>query len=208
MLVYKFISQEWGLETLKTKKVKVSDFEELNDPFELLSMSLEDRHQRNRLKNKKTEFSKKFGLICFSKNWRNPVMWSHYADSHKGIALEFDIPCTELKEITYKPVRETDLNAPFEKIASIKFSHRRYEAEIRKFVPLNGRADKTFLDFGNSLQLQKVILEPDYDPIDIPCSRKLQRRREENGVQFITSRLAFKSFQVVHQRNKKQWKKL
>ncbi len=30
------------------------------------------------------------GVTCFSENDNNPVMWSHYADSHKGIILEFN----------------------------------------------------------------------------------------------------------------------
>lgn len=31
-----------------------------------------------------------FGITCFSRNQRNMKMWSHYADSHKGVCLVFD----------------------------------------------------------------------------------------------------------------------
>lgn len=31
------------------------------------------------------------GICCFSKEKDNILMWSHYADSHRGICLEFDI---------------------------------------------------------------------------------------------------------------------
>ena len=31
------------------------------------------------------------GVSCFSKSKENILLWSHYADSHKGICLEFDI---------------------------------------------------------------------------------------------------------------------
>jgi hypothetical protein len=31
-----------------------------------------------------------FGITCFSRNPRNMKMWSHYADSHKGVCLVFD----------------------------------------------------------------------------------------------------------------------
>jgi len=32
----------------------------------------------------------KLGLLCFSRNWHNPVLWSHYADKHRGICPGFD----------------------------------------------------------------------------------------------------------------------
>jgi hypothetical protein len=30
------------------------------------------------------------GIYCVSTNYDDVLMWSHYADSHKGICLEFD----------------------------------------------------------------------------------------------------------------------
>lgn len=30
------------------------------------------------------------GVICFTRTMRHPLMWSHYADSHRGVLLEFD----------------------------------------------------------------------------------------------------------------------
>ncbi|WP_115462136.1 DUF2971 domain-containing protein [Winogradskyella aurantiaca] len=32
---------------------------------------------------------KSIGVTCFSENYNNTLMWSHYADSHKGLVLEF-----------------------------------------------------------------------------------------------------------------------
>jgi hypothetical protein len=37
------------------------------------------------------DLNSKIGLLCFSSTPREPTLWSHYAESHKGIALEFDI---------------------------------------------------------------------------------------------------------------------
>lgn len=36
------------------------------------------------------ENTKEFGICCFSKSNDNIHMWSHYADSHKGICVEYD----------------------------------------------------------------------------------------------------------------------
>lgn len=32
------------------------------------------------------------GVCCFSKRLSNSLMWSHYADSHKGVSLYYEIP--------------------------------------------------------------------------------------------------------------------
>jgi len=36
------------------------------------------------------ENTKEFGICCFSRSNNNIHMWSHYADCHKGICLEYD----------------------------------------------------------------------------------------------------------------------
>ena len=33
---------------------------------------------------------KKFTVSCFSANFDNTLMWSHYSDNHKGICVEFE----------------------------------------------------------------------------------------------------------------------
>jgi hypothetical protein len=58
------------------------------------------------------------GISCFSKRINNILMWSHYADSHKGICLIFDkvelmqelqkkYPGIELIDITYNEILPT-----------------------------------------------------------------------------------------------------
>lgn len=31
------------------------------------------------------------GVFCLSQSWRSVLMWSHYADHHKGICIEYDV---------------------------------------------------------------------------------------------------------------------
>lgn len=45
------------------------------------------------------------GVFCFSENDLNLLMWSHYADQHKGIVLQFDI-AHDLK--TFLPVTKVE----------------------------------------------------------------------------------------------------
>jgi len=53
-----------------------------------------------------TEIRKQFdqrGVLSFSATWQSVLMWSHYADEHRGICLEFDT--TELPHDRLAPVR-------------------------------------------------------------------------------------------------------
>ena len=87
MRVYHFINDKYGLKDLAERHLKIARIMEINDPFEFLGVDLSDRDFRRAMKETKEDLSKSNGLLCFSKNWKNPVLWGHYADKHRGIAL-------------------------------------------------------------------------------------------------------------------------
>lgn len=67
-----------------------------------------------------TSFSKRFSTIaCFSEDVKSILMWSHYADSHKGFALEYDF-------------RPTLSSIPLERGAlyPVVYSDERYDASL------------------------------------------------------------------------------
>ena len=45
------------------------------------------------------------GVCCYSVNADNPLMWSHYANSHRGVCLRYRIPATYFME-RYPPSAE------------------------------------------------------------------------------------------------------
>ena len=48
-------------------------------------------------------------MSCFSKSNKSLLMWSHYADSHKGVCIEFDRP-EEAKDVQYsKKIQNFDI---------------------------------------------------------------------------------------------------
>lgn len=66
-----------------------------------------------------TSFSKRFSTIaCFSEDVKSILMWSHYADSHKGFALEYDFRTTQ--------------SMPLERGAlyPVVYSDERYDASV------------------------------------------------------------------------------
>ncbi|PVX29071.1 hypothetical protein DD559_06760 [Sphingomonas pokkalii] len=55
----------------------------------------------------KREFGSR-GVLSFGTTWNSPLMWSHYADQHKGICLEYSttaMPHPDLKPVNYNAGR-------------------------------------------------------------------------------------------------------
>ncbi len=53
------------------------------------------------------EISKK-GVLSLSEKWNCPLMWSHYADEHRGLCIEYDMTdhdCKNIKPVDYKQPR-------------------------------------------------------------------------------------------------------
>jgi Protein of unknown function (DUF2971) len=49
---------------------------------------------------------RRFRLLSLCAEAENPLLWSHYADSHRGVALEFDASFTaEVPFVAAKPVK-------------------------------------------------------------------------------------------------------
>src|ERR1700731_4449263 len=90
--VYKFISAQYGLSALQNRRLKLSTIDDLNDPFDLCSIDTTNPVIEHALEAHIKHFRQSKGLLCFSRNWDNLLLWSHYAASHTGLCLGFDIP--------------------------------------------------------------------------------------------------------------------
>ena len=73
--VYYLTSSEHAISDIAFGRLKVARFSDLNDPFELLSLSFRDSPVRQRVRDFKEVYNEKIGLLCFSQNWTNPVLW-------------------------------------------------------------------------------------------------------------------------------------
>jgi DUF2971 family protein len=173
MCVYKFLSVKFALKDLAERRIKLSEFGDMNDPFELMGSQWADPFVDRLL----TSYAQNLGVLCFSKNWCNPLLWSHYADKHKGICLGFDIPEGAGETPIYVDRRER-LNPEilFEAIRTgrsqmaeqqiprkllLKFEDWRYEDEVRLFARLDGKpVDFSYFDFGTNMVLCEVIAGP------------------------------------------------
>lgn len=146
MRAYHFVKADYGFEDIRLRRLKVATFDELNDPFELLGFNLRDKTLRRGLPVVKERAGEKMGLLCFSRNWHNPVMWSHYGDRHTGLCLGFEVPDHGMLKVMYSrrrvPVALEDFERPSRDMDFVltclftKYSHWRYEDEVRLLVRL------------------------------------------------------------------------
>jgi hypothetical protein len=54
------------------------------------------------------------GVFCLSSRYDSPLMWSHYADQHRGICVEFDVsklPAGTIRGVRYGDSREVRASA-------------------------------------------------------------------------------------------------
>jgi len=202
MRVYHFLNSEYGLKDLREKRLKVSSIMQLNDPFEFLGIDLANPVLRKSMKLEKKKLAKQVGLICFSRNWQNPVQWAHYANNHKGICLGFDIPDDLLETVTYVEERITAQNVPeadnIAKLLTTKFSHWSYEEESRMFVDLGELGEGFhYKSFSESLTLKQVIIG---SRSGTTKGKIVESYGSEKEIEIFKARAAFKSFKIVSNR--------
>lgn len=212
MRVYKFYNKKFGLEAIKKQRLKITTLKDLNDPFEFQALYSDDKKNRDALARSVKKTFEKVGIICFSKSWSNPVLWSHYAECHKGLALGFDVPDKNIHKVIYKSNRvKTSIlreapnsilsHEPHQKAMKTKYKHWKYEDEARLFCALNDIDSDTGLYFESfellGIDLKEVILGALYEPEN---DSQIKEQLSKEKIKVKTSRLASKSFSIVPQR--------
>jgi Protein of unknown function (DUF2971) len=200
MRIYHFLNEKYGKDDIQRKRLKISRLMDLNDPFEFLSADLSNREMRKVLRETKLSVADRYGIICFCKTWRNPVMWGHYADRHRGICLGFDVADHLAMDVEYVESRldwPNEVNHDFvEKLLRTKFLHWSYEEEVRLHCTLE-EEEKGFYfkEFSDEIILKEVILGSE-------CSLTIKEVKsilgnESGHVSVFKSRPAFTKFEIV-----------
>lgn len=211
MRVYHFLNREYGLKDLSERRLKIATFDDVNDPFELLPICA-DADERRRFQSARADMAKLIGLLCFSRHWNSPVQWSHYADSHKGLCLGFDLPDDALTAVRYSPRRlranwaaisgtKAESVAELKKWFTTKYIHWEYEAEERAFIILSGYLPENglyFVPFDDETRLAEVIVGHRSDITRADIAEALGEHA--TGVEVFKARLAFHTYRVVRQR--------
>jgi hypothetical protein len=91
-------------------------------------------------------YLKNYGICCFSERKDSIIMWSHYADSHKGVCIGFntaELSFNEIDRIVYQSAFPEinwlrNLNQSFKNMILTKSIEWAYEKEIRIIEPIKG----------------------------------------------------------------------
>jgi len=216
MRVWHFVNAKYGLDDIRRRRLKIALISDLNDPFEFLAFELSSKNLRRALEGTKDTMARTKGLLCFSRDWRNPVQWSHYADRHRGICLGFDVPDSLLVQVSYTAERlAVEVDKLFDggpigestmlTLLSTKYEHWKYENEVRCFLGLEDKDPESglyFADFSDKLRLLEVI---------VGARSGLSRRDITDALGSLTNveafkaRPAFKTFTVVRNRDASLW---
>jgi hypothetical protein len=218
MRLYHFLKERYGRMDLEHRRLKIARINDLNDPFEFFP-ACADLEGRNMIRDFKRRAHDAIGLLCFSKNRKNPVQWSHYADGHKGMCLGFDVPKDHVREVQYVEARplvdRARLHANMEsghaeikRWLNVKYDHWVYEQEWRAELlldPADQDADGNFYQpFSPDLRLAEVIVGASSTLTRLDVQNMLGDLAEH--VALRRARLAIKPvFEIVIQQDRSRW---
>ena len=136
----------------------------------------------------------------------NPVLWSHYADKHRGLCLGFDVKANDVQDVTYldercmlpESLRTTAQPGP---LFLSKGKDWAYETECRRIVDLSEarqEGEHHFWPFGDDLLLREVVAGPRCG-LSEGCLRRILGA-DFKDVHLTKARLGFRRFEVVPNR--------
>ena len=157
--------------TLSENKIFASPFIQLNDPFEgvyneqisMIVSLIEKVFNANgdlvkSRFNNILNYKSKLGIYSLCKCYKNELLWSHYANAHKGFCIEYDLQ--GLKENYLNPLTVHGLNIDYKKspqkiiptdfnkkdlflrkLFATKSKEWKYENEIRLIYDTSGLKD-------------------------------------------------------------------
>lgn len=216
----------------KGLSIRFSNISEFNDPFEgrlNLTDEIKPHYDYMRsspdLSNKKEqikefeisdlkriqtkitkEINKKIGVYCLTTEPNNKLMWSHYADSHKGFCIEFDfnseIPCelpNRILKVKYQDHKMKYIRPPhsldyIESILSTKDLIWKYENEYRALANIINSPNKvTFIDTKN---IRRIIFGLNCRQINIDNVRKWIHEHKAHHIILSKISLSHSSFDI------------
>lgn len=136
---------------LSKKRIRVSKISKVNDPadFQVGFPASASSSYIEGFQKRYQDIENEFGIVCFSETPCNVLMWSHYADGHRGFVLEFEMDESKLEQVTYSTIapqlpsetEESNRDAIIKDVAhralrtkSIEWA---YEKEWRRIVRYN-----------------------------------------------------------------------
>lgn len=171
---YKSLRNLWHvLDIIIYNRFYCAHWSELNDPLEgryeffLGDKNIDKQPMIDRIEHKRDQYR----IASLSASATNFLLWSHYADGHKGIAIEVEIPedYQNLAEVRYLPFSCVFTDAAqtenrMRHLFEVKTLEWQYEEEYRIIV--NAR----YFQLPNSVS--RILLGPKVDDEQVHILRK------------------------------------
>ncbi len=167
-MLYKFIPAEYAMYSIKGSYFKLTTVKEANDPYEFKAI----RDLEGGITDLITHpnFSDSYLVACFSKGFKSPTMWSHYAKNHTGFVMGYEcLNKNKLIKVNYtdKLIKYEDIDKQelIDHLVKTKYNEWSYEKEYRLLYKkeskaiFNKKGEHYFLDLSNSydFKLKKII---------------------------------------------------
>ena len=173
------------LDILVNKRLYMATYSELNDPMEGAYLVSGNNSSATNQWLQLLRSAKHDWRICsFSKKYNNILMWSHYADSHKGCCIECEVVSKPVNIVNVKygsQIPPINLNLPpkdaAKDVLSRKLDFWKYEDEVRvlKDVP-QGSTKSKFL----KIKIHSVYLGIRVSSVDRIFYRSLIKSIDNN----------------------------
>lgn len=179
-------------EIVETNTFYMANWRELNDPMEGYFHYILDQTQIS-FKDRLQQFidNKSNLRICSFSNTYHPIlMWSHYADEHKGIAIELELKSknySNLYRVKYSktiPLLDLTINEPID-ILKNKIKFWSYEREWR------------FIDTRNMVRVPQITAIYFGVRTDDNLKSELKRILEPQPIIFYETKIDFASNRIV-----------
>ena len=208
MKLYYFTGAQHALSNIVSRRIKISEIKNLNDPYELSAIYVRDPSLRENRDKLLESFDGTKGIICFSDNYESPLMWGHYAAKHSGICLGFEVSENHAMKVDYiadllRFEKRSDLKlSDAQSVLCSKYKAWEYEKEYRVFVSLTEKQQENglfFEEFSEQIRLVEVIIGP-------RCETRIDDINDllksyADVVHVKKARLAFTKFSVVEDRS-------
>lgn len=158
MALFRYLTFEGGLATLKNGTLKITPPREFNDPFEAyfgLEAKASCRFREDGVKTQEniSNLANQRGVVSFSRRHNLALMWAYYTDEHEGMVIEFDEKDDAFNQRYGESLEHVDYVQPEERplirdeppyldpsdrrVLRVKSAEWIHEEETRLIYPLN-----------------------------------------------------------------------
>jgi hypothetical protein len=147
-LLYRYVKADYStIRSIETSNIKLISGSQLNDIFEAMPVFSDEieKEMKNKKRGVLEDIADVHKIKSFTEDKNNLLMWSHYADSNKGMLFEYDISLlseenqwliNHLYPIVYSDKRMSGVS--IEQVVDDYFQYRKDSFEINDVPDENG----------------------------------------------------------------------